>query len=76
MSKDDQHVEIARIVIRENCPLTVRDIAEEIGISVGSFHYLWIFCGKEETVFAMSGERVSSTEESADVLVKHHGDDD
>jgi len=43
-STNDDHVEGFRAVIRGNRHLTVREVAEEVGISIGSCHQ--IFTGK------------------------------
>ena len=39
-STDDDHVERFRAVINGNRRLTVREVADEVGISVGSFHQI------------------------------------
>ena len=39
-STDDDHVERVRVVIRGNRRLTVREVANEVGISIGSFHQI------------------------------------
>ena len=39
-STDDDHVERVRAVIRGNCRLTVREVANEVGISIGSCHQI------------------------------------
>jgi len=41
-STDDDHIEGVRAVIRGNRCLTVREVADEVGISIGSCHQ--IFC--------------------------------
>jgi protein-arginine kinase activator protein McsA len=35
---DNDHVEKVRVVICESCPLTVREVSEEVGISKSSCH--------------------------------------
>jgi hypothetical protein len=37
-SADDDHVENVRVVIRVNRRLTVREVADEVGISIRSYH--------------------------------------
>ena len=37
-SRNDEHVEKVRAVIRGNRRLTVREVADEVGISIGSCH--------------------------------------
>jgi len=39
-SADDDHVERVRAVIRGNCPLTVREVADEVDISIGSCYQI------------------------------------
>jgi len=46
-STNDDHVEIVRAVIRGNRRLTVREVADEVGISIGSYHQ--IFAEKLQT---------------------------
>jgi transposase len=41
-STNDDHVERVRAVIRENRLLTVREVADEVGISIGSCHQIFI----------------------------------
>jgi len=38
---NDDHVETVRAVIRENHRLTVREVADVVGISVGSCHQIF-----------------------------------
>ena len=40
-STNDDHVEKFRAVIRGNRRLTVREVADEVGISVGPFHQIF-----------------------------------
>ena len=40
-STNDDHVERFRAVIRGNRRLTVRKVADEVGISIGSFHQIF-----------------------------------
>jgi AraC-like DNA-binding protein len=40
-STNDQHVERIRAVFRGNRRLTVREVADELGISVGSCHQIF-----------------------------------
>jgi len=40
-STDDDHVERVRAVIRGNRRLTVREVADEVGISIGSCHQIF-----------------------------------
>jgi len=37
----DDHVERVRAVIRGNRPLTVREVADEVAISIGSCHQIF-----------------------------------
>jgi len=39
-STDDVHVERVRAVIRGNSRLTVREVPNEVGISIGSYHQI------------------------------------
>ena len=39
-STDDDHVERVRAVIRGNCGLNVREVANEVGICIGSCHQI------------------------------------
>ena len=39
-SSDDDHLERVRDVIRGNSRLTVREVANEVGISIGSCHQI------------------------------------
>ena len=39
-STNDDHVQRVRAVIRGNCVLTVRELADEVGISIGSCHQI------------------------------------
>jgi len=39
-STDDDHVEKVRAVIRGNRRLTIREVADEVGISIGSCHQI------------------------------------
>jgi len=39
-STNDDHVERVRAVIRGNRRLTVREVADEVGISIGSCHQI------------------------------------
>ena len=39
-STDDDHVQRVRAVIRRNRRLTVREVANEVGISIGSCHQI------------------------------------
>ena len=41
-STDDDHVDRVRSVIRGNRRLTVREVANEVGISIGSRHQILI----------------------------------
>ena len=45
-STNDDHVDRVRAVIRGNRRLTVREVADEVGISIGSCHQ--IFTGKRQ----------------------------
>ena len=40
MSTNDDHVERVRVVIRGYHHLTVREVADEVGISTGSYHQI------------------------------------
>jgi len=40
-STKDDHVERVRAVIRGNCPLTLREVADEVDISIGSCHQIF-----------------------------------
>jgi len=40
-STNDNHVERVRAVIRDNRRLTVREVADEVGISIGSCHQIF-----------------------------------
>ena len=40
-STNDDHVEKVHAVIRGNCRLTVREVADEVGISKGSCHLIF-----------------------------------
>ena len=42
-STDDDHLERFRAVIRGNRRLTVREVANEVGISIGSCHQIFLF---------------------------------
>ena len=41
LSTNDDHVERVRPVIRQNRPLTVRVVADEMGITIGSCHQIF-----------------------------------
>jgi len=41
LSTNNDHVERFRAVIRGNRPLTVREIADEVGITIGSCHQIF-----------------------------------
>jgi len=40
-STNDDHVERVRAVIRGNRRLTLRDVADEVDISIGSYHQIF-----------------------------------
>jgi len=40
-STNDDHVERVCAVIRGNCRLTVQELADEVGISIGSYHQIF-----------------------------------
>jgi len=42
-SATDDHVERVRAVIRGNPRLTVREVADEVGVSIGSCHQIFVF---------------------------------
>ena len=40
-STNNDHVDRVRAVIRGNCPLTLREVADEVDISIGSCHQIF-----------------------------------
>jgi len=40
-STKDDHVGIVRAVVRGKCRLTVREVADDVGLSIGSCHQIF-----------------------------------